>query len=77
MPDDGLHERLSLAGRQMTAIVVGSHDKPGRVFPIVAITEDPDPAFDGATLALAQAVRDRTDADSLLAILSNLGQDQA
>ena len=38
LPKGGLRARLALAGDPVLAIILQSHDKSGRIFPIVAVT---------------------------------------
>ncbi len=42
LPDDGLRARLMLAGEPVLAVILQSHDRSGRVFPIIAGTKYSD-----------------------------------
>ncbi|MDX8346596.1 TagF domain-containing protein [Cognatiyoonia sp. IB215446] len=76
LPDGGLCKSLTLAGTPITAVILPSHDKSGRVFPVVAVILEPaggatsiNEWCDQITVRLSDAVSTAIDADTLLASL--------
>ncbi|MEL6837916.1 MAG: TagF domain-containing protein [Pseudomonadota bacterium] len=76
LPADGLRARLTLGGMPVIAVILSSHDKPGRTFPIVGVATDPgasheeiDVWCDQMTETLDQAVNGVMDADAVMTAL--------
>ena len=73
LPAGGLRARLTLGGARMLIVIVQSHDKPGRAFPIVTVAADTgqesshiDDWCDHVAGTLGEAVSDTVSADALM-----------
>lgn len=65
LPADGLRLRWALGGAPMVAAIMPSKDKAGRVFPIMAVTDDTNVNWaDAAAHVLAHAIADGSDAQA-------------
>lgn len=76
LPENGLRQNLTLGDVPITAIILPSQDKSGRIFPIVAVvaqqaqvTDDIEAWCDHVAAHLQNAVRNAVDADTLLKAL--------
>jgi len=79
LPDGGLCKELTLGGMTVVAVILPSHDKAGRIFPIVAVTTQPEADANGiddwrgqVAAHLSDAVSNAIDADALLQALPTL-----
>ncbi|MDX8352696.1 TagF domain-containing protein [Cognatiyoonia sp. IB215182] len=76
LPDGGLCKNLTLSGTPITAVILPSRDKSGRIFPVVAVIPEPageatgmDEWYDQIAALLRDAVSTAIDVDTLLASL--------
>ncbi|MEM9785417.1 MAG: TagF domain-containing protein [Pseudomonadota bacterium] len=76
LPADGLRARLTLSGMPVIAVILSSHDKPGRTFPIVGVATDPGASYeeidvwcDQMAETLDQAINGVVNADMVMEAL--------
>lgn len=70
LPGGGVRAQLILSGKPVLLLILASHDKPGRVFPLVAVTAYPDQAevnawCDAAAEILAHGISEGLDASTV------------